>query len=252
MTFQFQISSNNSTWSNLYPNNTNSPYTVYNYLSNSFYRYMRCIVKCGNYRDTSQVLTIPYENPKKCYCNVAAPSTLSQDIGNVTLNGFSNGTAQPMLNNSASVNVHTDFTSLPPVTLTQGFVYPLSVTQINYAEFHRSKVKVYVDFNGNQNYYDVGEEFLIGITSDSSSTPGKVTANLSIPYNDDTGITGMRIMLGEKIYKNTLFPCEISTEAPTGEVEDYLVNIVPNNACTLPVAGNAVAPIDRYCAKDSV
>lgn len=249
-TYKWQFSDDGISWV-YYPYYTNNAAFIRMNNLNPSWKFLRCIATCAVYKDTSVSFEIKYGSRLDCYCNSMAPSQVNQDIGNVSLGNLSNGNALPFLNNPLSINSHSDFSNIAPTELKQGFVYPISVNQINQNSFRRSKVVAFLDYNANGIYEDA-EEFFIGITSDSSAVPGKVTGNVSVPYDADTGITGLRVVLAEKIYKNTIYACGITTEAPYGEVEDYLVKIVSNKNCVLPIAGNAVAPISSYCMYDSV
>jgi hypothetical protein len=243
----WQGSTNGIAWTNLSYGNI----PIYNLIfSPSLATQYRCIATCGTYKDTSEVYIVQQNEFYHCYCRSSFATSLNQDIGNVTLSTLSNGNPLPLTNNLTALNAYSDFTGISPIDLTQGFIYPLSVTQINSGDFRRSKVKAYLDFNADGDFYDVGEEFFIGVTSDTVDEPGKVSANIVVPYDATPGITGMRIVLNEKYVNNSVFPC--GTGFPWGETEDYLVSINTNSNCTTPNAGNAVVPISRYCLYDSV
>ena len=250
MLYKWQHSSDSISWySNFYPVATN-PFLILQNMSPSM-KYLRCIATCGTYKDTSTVLKVNFGKRNDCYCKFWEQNPTNQDIGNVSLLSLSNGNAQPFVNNALAINRHSDFTNLPAVELKQGFIYPLTVTQINQGAFRDAKISCFIDFDAN-GYIDPIEECVIGYTSDTSTVPGRVTGNISIPYNADTSVVLMRVAMAEKTNNTKLYPCGISSQPSTGEAEDYLVKIVPNTNCVQPVAGNAYAPINRYCQYDSV
>lgn len=250
LNYKWQYSMDSLAWLAYNYSYTNNPLLNLQNMSPSM-RYLRCVVSCGSYRDTSLALKVNFGDFAHCYCNFNTESTINQDIGNVSLLNFSNGNALPFINNPKAINRYSDFTNLTPIQLTRGFNYPISVSQINQGAFRDAKVTAFIDFNKN-GWFDDSEEFILGYSSDTSAVPGKVTGTISVPYNTDTAIVGMRVAIAEKTDNTKLYPCGIFNDPATGEAEDYLVKIVPNINCIQPIAGDAYAPINRYCAGDSV
>lgn len=248
LTYKWQYSMDSSVWYSY--STANSPSISFQNMNTSF-KYLRCILSCGVFKDTSFALKVNFGNKNNCFCKFQTASAIHQDIGNVNFSTLSNGNALPFLNNPKAINRYSDFTNLAPVELTRGFNYPISVSQINQAAFRDAKVVSFIDFNAN-GFFDDWEESVIGYTSDTSAVPGKVVGNISIPYNADTSILLMRVALAEKLNTTKINACGIFSQPASGEAEDYLVKIVPNTNCVQPVAGNAYAPINRYCAGDSV
>ncbi|MBP6413020.1 MAG: T9SS type A sorting domain-containing protein, partial [Bacteroidia bacterium] len=248
LSYKWQYSTDSSVWYTYA--NTNVPSISFQNMNPSF-KYLRCILSCGVFKDTSIALKVIFGNKNNCFCKFQTASTIHQDIGNVTLLSLSNGNALPFLNNPKAINRYADFTNLAPVDLTLGFNYPISVSQINQGAFRDAKVVCYIDYNAN-GYFEDWEESVIGYSSDTSAVPGKVTGTISIPYYAITSVLLMRIALAEKTNNTKINPCSIYSQPATGEAEDYLVKIVPNTNCVQPVAGNAYAPINRYCLADSV
>lgn len=245
--YVWQCLTNGTTWNNCSSYSSSPIFNSYYYPT---WTAIRCIASCGAFSDTSAHFLLAPASFYHCYCQSIYSTSVNQDIGNVNLHTLNNGNPIPFLNNPLAFGSYTDYTYLTPVELTQGFVYPLSVTQINSGSFHRSKVKAYFDFNKDGDFDDANEAFFVGVSADTGSQPGKMTCNIAVPVTAALGITGMRITLNEKYKTDEVYPCN-SQHYPWGETEDYLVIINANTNCALPIAGNAFSPLSRYCAGDS-
>ncbi len=109
------------------------------------------------------------------------------------------------------------------ITLTPGF------SEMAYGEYF----KVWIDFNQDGNFEEPDElVFDPGMSSDQPTI-----GNILIPGNTPPGITRMRVGMRWGGQNGTLTPPPCG-DFPSGEVEDYCVNIIPGepSGCDLPTA----------------
>ncbi len=236
MNYQWQLSQNNSTWTNI-----NGATSGVCNTSVNVPMYYRCVLTCSGISAVSSPVYVGINAVSQCYCASAATNTADDDIGNVTFGSLNNGIAGAALNNPASVNLYTDFTALTPPIYYPGNTYPLSVTQINKAGFYTCFLKVYIDYNLDGDFLDGNEE--VFSSSSSAALGGNImTGNVIIPLNALTGNTRMRLVLSEA----TPAACGTYTY---GETEDYLVSIQPPLPCVAPpTAGTLSASSTSVCA----
>ncbi len=241
-TYQWQSSTNGTTWIDII-GATNNAYTD----TMTGPTYYQCMVTCAGQTTISTPLLISQNAPNQCYCTSVSNSTADDDIGNVTISNLNNGVGTPALNNPASTAVYTDFTSLPPVDLIQGVLYPISITQINSAGFYSCFATVHIDFDQN-GIFDSTEVFPIGQTQTGAGN-NVLNGNITAPLTSLTGTTRMRIVLregGSAIQS----PCG---NYGYGETEDYLVNIISATPCIAPpTAGTANANATSVCDSSMV
>lgn len=223
-TYQWQSSPDNVTWTNIIGGTL--PTINFTMLSIVYYR---CEISCSGFTSYSLPVRITQNPSTQCYCTSAATNTADDDIGNVTFLAMNNGVATPALNNPASSNLYTDFTSLTPQSVISGASYPISVTQINSAGFYVAHINVYIDFNKNGLFEAGAETFVLGATN-SSVGGNTLTGNISIPFTALPGITRMRVVLVEGVTA-TPSPCGTYT---WGETEDYSILILQNQSCSVP------------------
>jgi hypothetical protein len=170
-----------------------------------------------------------------CYCALAASSTTEDDIGQVQIGSLLNPAVRPtpQQSNPAAVNTYTDFTALTPTNLQPTVTYPATVYHFHSGtDVITNYSNIYIDFNQNGLYTDPGETF--PLTKVGGAFLTDFTGNISIPLTATPGLTGMRVILREGAISG---PCGAVTY---GEIEDYIVNILPPPACSNPpAAGNA-------------
>ncbi len=239
LSFQWQSSPNGTVWTNIAgATNINLTTTL---TTNTYYQ---CIVTCNSVPDTSSSVLVSVNSFTTCYCTSTATNSADDDIGNVTFGSLNNGSGTPALSNSTSVNVYTDFTSLPATVYLQGLSYPISVTQINSSAFFYScYLTVYIDYNQDGIFNQTNEMIFDGQTN-AALGGNTLTGNVTIPLNSTPGITAMRFVLNEN-GSITQSPCGTYTY---GETEDYLVNIQAAVPCTTPpTAGFAFANDSTVC-----
>jgi PKD repeat protein len=135
------------------------------------------------------------------------------------------------MNNSSGAAGYTDFTSITcnltggsnvNVTLTPGF------SSSSYSEYW----KIWIDYNGDHDFEDAGEEEFSGY---GSST---VTGSFTVASGIDK-VTRMRVSMKYAAYPT---PCETFSY---GEVEDYTANVT-SGGCPLPVANFTASATTIY------
>ncbi|HRH04094.1 MAG TPA: GEVED domain-containing protein [Bacteroidia bacterium] len=238
LTYQWESSLDNITWGPI----SGATFITYQ-TQQTVNTYYRCIVSCAGNNSTSVSLLVLSNTFVNCYCSSGPTATTGADIGNVTLSSLNNGNAVPAVSNPASTSTYSDFTSLQPVSLTQGISYPLSVSQINDgATTTTCFTTLYIDFNQNGVFDAVDETYVIGQTS--AALGNVIAGSITIPYTAMTGTTRMRIVL-RAAGSATQSACGTFGN---GETEDYLVTILAGTPCIAPPsAGTTVSSTPAGC-----
>ncbi|HCP93467.1 MAG TPA: hypothetical protein DIU05_05455 [Bacteroidetes bacterium] len=168
------------------------------------------------------------------YCAAEPTFGGNTDIGRVQLLDelnnaiFSNGSAQPIINNPAATGTYSNFTNLPPANLLRSSTYSIAVDQIISGGFFvEAGLTVYVDWNDDGDFLDAGEAVYIlpnrtGPTGTTDVT--SLQGSFRVPCNAVLGNVRMRVILEE--FGSATASCGTSFFA--GEVEDYVINIVDN------------------------
>ncbi|MBK9799084.1 MAG: T9SS type A sorting domain-containing protein [Bacteroidetes bacterium] len=239
LTYQWQESSNGTTWNDI----VGATSILYSYAQLIATHY-RCVVTCSGIQSNSTPVLVGMNSFFSCYCTSGATSTGDDDIGNVTFGLLNNGVASPATQNPTSVNTNSDFTNLPPYSYIQTLTYPMSMTQINLNGFYVCSGAIFIDFDHDGTFDPSTESVLSGTTSAGNTT---ISGTLTIPLTAATGITAMRVVLKEGA-NPAAQPCGTYT---WGETEDYLINILAPNSCTVPfIAGFAKTNSNLVCASD--
>ena len=111
-----------------------------------------------------------------------------------------------------STNGYGDFTNIT-TSIEQGKTYPLTVRTTK--NWPYNQVKVWIDWNQDGDFYDLGEELLY---QDNNST---FSQSVTVPANAKPGGTRMRVRLS---YGLASGPQSCGSES-IGEVEDYIVYV---------------------------
>jgi hypothetical protein len=239
LSYQWQDSISGAAWTNIAGANSINYQTA-----QTVNTYYRCIVTCTGVNSYSSSVYVTVNGFFNCYCNSTATSTGDDDIGNVTFGLLNNGIATPATQNASSVNMYSDFTNLPPFSYIQTLTYPISVTQINLNGFYVCSGAVFIDFDHDGVFDPSTETVLAGTTSAGAGT---ISGTYTIPTTSLPGITRMRVVLKEGA-NPPASPCGTYT---WGETEDYLVNILFPNSCSIPfLAGIAKSSLSSVCSDD--
>jgi hypothetical protein len=217
-TFQWQSSTNNTTWTNI-PSATSSQLTT----SQTAATYYRCVVTCSNSSQTvnSASLQVNMTNFMNCYCVPLYPGggcDYGDDINTFTLVGI-NGTSISELNTGCTSPSYFKYTSSPVIELLRGGTHTGTISS---SWGSSETARIWIDF-GRDASFDNSD--LVATIGSVPSSPTSFTMN--IPFFVDTGLYRMRVRL---VYINSAFgPCD---NQDNGETQDYLVRVKP---CVKPV-----------------
>ena len=122
---------------------------------------------------------------------------------------------------------YTDYTDSASTAVNLGQTIPISIDVQGCSGGNWThSTKVFIDFNGNGDFTDPGEEVLV----ESPHQYGVVTGNITIPMSATPGLTTtMRVITVETSLASNVNPCGTFT---WGEVEDYTVEILGAVACS--------------------
>ena len=145
------------------------------------------------------------------------------------------------LNNTSGASGYTDFTNLA-ANVTQDATVSVSLTPGFTGSSYTEYWKIWIDYNGDHDFEDSGEEVFAG------SGSSVVSGNFTVPTSTITGDTRMRVSMSYSTYPPY---CGTFTY---GEVEDYTVNITPvctQYTLTTNTVGNGSITLDppggTYC-----
>ena len=191
--------------------------------ANTGYSYtVRAKDAAGNVSVASNTASFSTLPDNVTYCDSQGNNSSFEWIDFVSLSDMSNSTGnnggyQDFTSNVATVSAGQNYT----ITVSAGFSGTL------YLEFW----KIWIDFNQDGIFDEDTEQ----VTSGSSSSPGNLTATISIPASASLGNTRMRVSMK---YNASQTSCETFTY---GEVEDYTVNITANGTNSIRTANNVVS-----------
>lgn len=241
MSYTWQSSVDSLTWVAI--SGATSPFYTSALTQSAYYR---CILTCSGLSDTSSVVYVMQNAATDCYCVSSANNASDTDIGNVNFGTLNNGVGTPATQNPTATGTYSDFTALQVQSYTQNITYPISITQINSANFFTANFAVYIDYNQNGDFTDVGETAFTGTTSNVTGG-NTVSGFITIPSLAVPGHTRLRVVLVEAGGAGgTVAPCG---NYPWGETEDYTIDIVQQVPCVAPpTAGLAAAADSSVCS----
>ncbi len=166
---------------------------------------------CDNPVTCSFTITVEADAPQEDYCESQGDAPWQQWISNVTFNEINNDSGKKRYSDFTDEVTTVETTNSYTFSLTPGFSY----TQ--WDEY----VRVWIDYNGDNDFTDAGEMVFEAIipAGPSNSTPNSAVGNIAIPANASLGATRMRVSMKKEAFAT---PCETF---PFGEVEDYTVVI---------------------------
>jgi len=243
LTYQWQSSPDNVTWTNI-PGATGLTYSTV--VSSEIY--FRRITTCTNsgISSNSSVVHLTVNSFIFCYCNSSATSTSDMDITNVTFGTINNTSATVSLTGTqgtatGTAGMYSDWRSstVPKPNFMQGSTNTFSVTIGGSAYSHR--VNVYIDFNHDGDFNDPGEEIQVFAYA-NPTLPNTTSTSITIPINAVTGNTLMRVVCVES---SSISSCGTYS---WGETEDYIINITAAPPCSgTPAGGTANASPSSGC-----
>jgi hypothetical protein len=171
------------------------------------------ILTVGSNEDTSATYKFMYEVKPYQYCQSAGDATYN---GSMTLVSFGD-----IQNITGKTQPYTDYSSSEITDLITGDDYQLTVNintdNGNYTYYST----VWIDWNSDSDFDDIGERYNLGSTTNNSDGPTDLSPlAITIPTDAHTGPTRMRVSCKYNGYPEA---CDIGID---GEVEDYGINII--------------------------
>ncbi len=155
------------------------------------------------------------------YCVSSGSSTLDSEIDSVVFAGIN----RISTNNCVG---YTNYMATDTAHVLLGNSYPISVRtgDCEDANLFDRAMEVYIDWNGDSDFDDVGES---GLLSEANGPMTTTNGNIMVPFSATLGATRMRIVCTEGGVNG---PCE---SYAYGETEEYIVNIT--SPCPIPTFG---------------
>ncbi len=152
-------------------------------------------------------------------------ATSDEDLGYISFGPLANTTTTNSLigtigTASGTAGDYSDFTAFGPYSYIKGNTYTLTVGSITTGTSYSNAFGVYIDFNRNGVFTDVGED--VYISSSTVSGPHTETTTVTIPASASTGVTRMRVISNEGLVSSP------TTAVYYGEYEEYTLNLQPN------------------------
>lgn len=232
ITYQWQASTDNTTWANLGTAQNTIPYSI---STQSVTTYYRCITTCTTsapISGTSTPVMVSQNLPTACYCT---PDFINCSNGaiitNVTVASVSYTPACQAGDN------YFDITSNPTysLALTANQTYTIS-TDIS-SSFPVGYVGAWIDYNQDGIFDDQNEYISVGNIDN-----GNLTVPFTVPFTAIGGNTRLRLKM-ESVNGSFQGLNSCSSHSSEGQTIDYLVNITPLSPCAgTPNAGDATGP----------
>ena len=252
ITFQWQSSPDNITWTNI-SGATAATYTGTQTAST----YYHCLVTCSGNTGTSTALQVNLQSGLGCltYCASAATVAADEELYSITVNGASTPTAYANANGCTTVapgpgsvlSMYSNFKTLGNLTsLTQGATIPFTLVEdeCDAGTYYANGMAIWIDWNQNGSFTDVGEQMYT--ESVTTAGPRTITNSFIVPAGATLGQTVMRIVVAESYSGTSLTPC---LSYGYGETEDWVVNVVAASPCAgTPAPGNTISSSNPVCA----
>ena len=168
-------------------------------------------ISCGsfNYGEVEDY-TINVTAPINTYCISLGNNTNDEYISRVQLNTINNISVA-----GTTSTGYSDFTSISTV-LNKGSQYTITITPTWTGSVYSEGYSVWVDYNQDGDFIDVGEQ----VFTQAFTTAISVSGTFTIPVSAISGTTRMRVSMK---YLGIPTSCESFIY---GEVEDYTINII--------------------------
>jgi len=192
--------------------------------------YFRCTVTCPSSGSSNVTPTMFAQLASfyTCYCLSQSETNFDQqNIGNFSIFNsantaiLNNGNPLPLLNNPSLLHYYTSFASLTPTTtIYRDSTYDLKVTGFTQiGNFYNGYSKVFIDFNHDGVFDPITENVGGGVLNAGTQI---MASTFTTPSTALFGLTGMRVVYRVFGTNTTTTPCGTY---PSGETEDYLINI---------------------------
>jgi hypothetical protein len=235
MTYQWQSSPDNVSWTSLGSPQTNVKYVFSGQTSSTYYR---CLLTCNSssLSSTSASTLVAQKAFNECYCTPDTSDCTYDAIYRVGINTLNN------VSTCSNMPVgYSDYfnTAGLTTTLTIGQSYQ---TTVKLSDISYQNVTIWIDYDHNGSF-DTNEYILLGSSDNSTDS---IVSVITIPSNALTGVTRMRV---RNNYMNALTPSDqcyspnvfkqngqqgvMAAESGRGESEDYKITIVAPDCSTL-------------------
>ncbi|MFC5194067.1 GEVED domain-containing protein [Bizionia hallyeonensis] len=177
--------------------------------------------------------------PSLTYCSASGNTSYDTGITGVTFNTINN------IGTSAN-NAYTNYT-MQSTIVTLGNNYNLGVV-INIDGAVDVYTRAWIDWNQNGSFNDSGEQYELGMDTNTSSSIDLNTAtanspiNIEVPTDAVLGATRMRVFTQ---YNNLPTSCATGN---SGEVEDYTINVVQPVNAEINIKGNNISIANGFNA----
>ena len=254
LTYQWQYSTDNTTWIDLPTSSTTGPYSqnpnavtcvvTGQQAATTAYR---CQVSCQGSTATSTAVSVTRNPATSCYCTPVARSSTSTSYTTVSAVSLP-GDGGVTLSNAPGALATPFYTQYPTSTTTTALStnasYTLSVSVLAFA-----RASAWIDFN-QDGAFDASEFFILRNTSGAvySSSATTLTATITVPSTAVAGATRLRIR--NDYYNNTpLNTAENScTQTQYGQTMDYTVSLTATACTGGPASVTAAASAATACA----
>jgi hypothetical protein len=181
----------------------------------------------GNISVTSNVASITTLAPLPTYCTSQGSSVASEKIGTVVIGTINNTTT--------GATGYENYTAISTNT-TRGTSYTITITPSWTSTKRKEGYAVWIDYNGDGDFADAGEQ----VWTKAASTATPVSGTFTIPSTATIGATRMRVSM-----KYNGIPTSCETFA-SGQVEDYTINIVSSPAKMIETSKSVSSDIILY------
>ncbi|WP_298500433.1 LamG-like jellyroll fold domain-containing protein [uncultured Algibacter sp.] len=148
-------------------------------------------------------------------------------------------------NTSTYTNGYDDYTATDVADLYKDNTYTITIDRYSNNSWEEMGYAVWIDFNGDGDFEDVGEDVWRYEDSNYTTNANSVTGDILIPTYAVNGSTVMRVATRRYWYPTD--PCDGSFDGQRGEVEDYTLNlqIEPDSPQEIDITGNGNIIIDE-------
>ena len=239
-------------WANLGTSTTSYATATTNQSVATYYRLLTTCTSGSASTDSAPILVNMGGN---CTClpyTIIVPTyTADEDIGNVTVGTLNNSStcAQTGTGPGSSLNLFSNYagSGVTVPNLQQGSSTSFSLTSITCGGNYGNGFQIYIDWNQNGNFNDVGERMYSMATAVTG--PHTETGTFTVPLTATLGSTRMRVVCVEATFPDATNYA--STGYLWGETEDYCVNIIAAPPCTGAPTSTAAASPSTICAENT-
>jgi len=217
LTFQWQTSTDNLTFTDVATNGTGSTYGA----AQTEATYYRAVITCTASGESVNSASVQVVNTGlDCPCALEFTAGI-EPISRVVFAGIDNASSEEVNGSAGQEN----FTNIPPAQVMLGQTYPIAIEGNTDGDFENF-ITVLIDFNQNGDFTDEGEAFEVDNIENSTGLDGQqATGTIVIPATALTGLTNMRVLKLYDGFSENGCTDEDGSGFGYGQGEDYLVDI---------------------------